>query len=62
MFLSAHGQASGADAFLFSLAVKLGKSVQEIRRLPMSEIVQWQAYLKVQSTLEDLAMKAAQHG
>lgn len=59
MFLFMHGEPSDVDGFLFVLAEKLGKTVSEIAQLPAAEILQWQSYLKVKHTLEDLARRAA---
>lgn len=59
MFLSMHGETSDIDSFLFSLALKLGKSVAEVSALQAKEILQWQSYFKVRGTLEDLARRSA---
>lgn len=62
MFLAMHGQPSEVDAFLFFLATKLHKSVEELTQLPAVEIQQWRSYWAVRHQAEDLARKVAEHG
>lgn len=45
MMLALHGRDSDIDAFLFTLAEKLGKTVREVEEgMDHMEYVQWQAF------------------
>jgi len=42
------------DALDFVLATRLGKSLEEIRELPNTEIVEWGAFLKYERAMQEL--------
>jgi hypothetical protein len=50
--LALNGRESDIDAFAFTLAKELGKTVAEIEDMSHAEYVGWQAYYKVQGALK----------
>lgn len=53
MMLALLEQESEADPFLFFLATKLGKTVEELGQMSGTEMVQWRAYYTAKHAIEN---------
>lgn len=49
------------DTIDFVLAEKLGKSLNEIRSLPASEVEEWRAFYAYRSAMQELQDKKAEN-